>query len=138
MEECPFCDVVGSRIEPYKVYEDDRTLGFLDLKPASRGHSLIVPKFHASSLTELDADQTAALFNAVRKVSKAIDSRLKPQGINVFQSSGDVDGREINHLHVHIIPRYTEDEIDFSLRGTELNEKEGEKLSQILFESIED
>jgi len=138
MEECPFCDVVNTRIEPYKVYEDDQTLAFLDLEPASRGHSLVLPKFHARELTELDEEQTAHLFNAVRKVAAAIDARLRPDGLNIFQAAGSGDGEEISHLHVHVIPRYTDDTIDLGLEGTELDEKEGEKLSQILFDSIQD
>lgn len=138
MEECPFCDVVNARIEPYKVYEDDQTLAFLDLEPASRGHSLVVPKFHARSLTELDEEQTALLFNAVRKVADAINARLRPDGLNVFQATGSGDGEEISHLHVHVIPRYSDDTIDLHLDGQELDEKEGEKLSKILFDSIQD
>ncbi|MFB6265713.1 MAG: HIT family protein [Candidatus Nanohaloarchaea archaeon] len=130
--ECPFCRIIDGKLESYTVYEDENALAFLDLNPVSRGHTLVVPKVGVARLDGLDTEETAGLFNAVREVEEKIVEGLKPEGVNLLQSNGEAAGQEIFHLHVHVIPRYREDGVEFSFETGELGEGEARNVLEEL------
>ena len=92
MEDCLFCKIVAGKIPSEKVYEDDAVFAFLDVFPASQGHTL-------------DAESVASLFEAARKITAAIEKAFSAEGSNVGINDGKVAGQEIPHVHVHVIPR---------------------------------
>ncbi|MDY6777004.1 MAG: HIT family protein [Candidatus Nanohaloarchaea archaeon] len=130
--DCPFCQIIDGKLESYTVYEDEDALAFLDVNPVSRGHTLVVPKVQAATLDELDGGETSALFNAVRKVESAVEEGLEPDGVNVLQSNGEAAGQEVFHVHVHVIPRYGEDGLEFSFETGELGEGEARNVLEEL------
>ncbi|HTZ62291.1 MAG TPA: HIT domain-containing protein [Thermoplasmata archaeon] len=104
--KCVFCDIVAGTAPAYKVFEDEKTLAFLDLFPFTRGHLLVIPKRHGARLTDFGhADQAAVIQTLERMVRRA--ERLAPD-YNVALNAGAKAGQIVFHLHFHVIPRYGE------------------------------
>lgn len=136
-DDCLFCQIVDGDIPSYTVYEDEDTLAFLDVNPVSRGHTLVIPKKHAEHVTGLDTATTSAVFETVQNVATAIEDTLGPDGINLLQNNGEAAGQEIDHVHVHIIPRYADDGFHFSFDSGDLPEADAEDLLDALQHRIE-
>lgn len=107
--DCLFCKIVSGEIPSYKVYEDSSTLAFLDINPVSRGHTVVLPKVHTGSFTEMVPDDAGLLFAAVNRVMKAVLKTLGAPAANVGLNNGEIAGQSVPHVHVHIIPRYEND-----------------------------
>ena len=105
MEDCVFCKIIAERVPSYKVYEDDAVFAFLDVSPASEGHTLVASKKHFSRFTDMDAESVDSLFEAARKITAAVEKAFSADGSNIGINNGKVAGQEIPHVHVHIIPR---------------------------------
>lgn len=110
-ESCVFCDIVASRKAASKVYEDEYTVAFMNLRQANEGHVLVIPKKHYRSLDELDDEIASHLLQTVVKVTKAVKQSINPEGITVWQSNGEAAGQEVEHVHFHILPRYVDDQV---------------------------
>jgi histidine triad (HIT) family protein len=106
MADCLFCKIAAKGIPAQVIYEDDRTLAFLDVKPRSAGHAMVIPKYHAPTLTALPDDEVAPLFSAVKKVAELLTEKLAPDGITIGINQGRASGQEVDHLHVHLMPRW--------------------------------
>lgn len=104
-ENCLFCKIISGEIPSNKVYEDNAVFAFLDIYPASEGHTLIAPKKHYSNFTEMSAEDVASLFEAARKITAAVEKTFSAQGSNIGINNGEVAGQEVPHVHVHVIPR---------------------------------
>ena len=103
---CIFCKIANGEIPSGAVYEDDDFKVILDLGPASRGHSLILPKEHYRDLTELPDELAAKVLPVARRVGKLQMEKLGAAGFNVVQNNGEEAGQTVMHYHVHVIPRY--------------------------------
>ena len=103
--ECVFCRIIGGELPAFKVYEDERTLAFLDANPSAPGHTLIIPKAHVARVEDLPAEDAEALFRAlhglVGRIQEAVGSPASTVGIN----NGRESGQEVPHVHIHVIPR---------------------------------
>lgn len=116
MDSCIFCDIVRGKIPSTRIYEDERILAFMDIKPISDGHVLVIPKRHAELLTELDDNLAAELAITAKKIGKWMrKSALNCKGINYIISDGADAGQEIYHVHMHVVPRYRGDGFSFSM-----------------------
>lgn len=104
-EDCLFCKIVSGEIPSYRVYENEAVYAFLDINPASEGHTLVAPKKHFNSFTDLGAEDIAALFEAAKKVTLALEKAFSANGMNIGVNNGEVAGQEVPHVHVHVIPR---------------------------------
>lgn len=102
---CLFCQIIAGARPADVVYESATTLAFLDRFPTARGHTLVVPKQHASTLLELDDGAAGALFGSVVHVLERLSRALRPAGFNVGWNHGAAAGQHVFHLHVHILPR---------------------------------
>lgn len=109
MADCIFCKIVAGELKAHVVYEDQSVLAFLDIHPASRGHAMVIPKTHAESLDRLDESQVGPLLVGVKNVMGILQRALKPAGMNIGWNHGWAAGQRVNHLHVHLIPRYAGD-----------------------------
>ena len=107
--DCIFCKLVKGEIPSTKVYEDDQDLAFLDINPANKGHTLVIPKRHYGDLEEIPADELASLMQVVQKVGKAMKSAVQADGFNIVQNNGRAAGQVVDHLHFHVIPRFASD-----------------------------
>lgn len=106
--DCLFCKIVAGEIPATVIDEDSKTIAFMDIAPATRGHALVVPREHARDIRDISADDLAATHVAAQRIAKRFE-RLDVQGVNVLQSSGAAAWQTVFHFHVHVIPRYDGD-----------------------------
>lgn len=104
-----FSRIVKGEIPASKVFEDDRTLAFMDINPASRGHTLVICKEEYPDLLSAPPAVLAAVMLTTQRVARAIMAALQPDGFNVIQNNGAAAGQVVFHYHVHIIPRWEGD-----------------------------
>jgi len=108
--QCPFCNIAdGTDRQALLVYEDADTMAFTPLNPATRGHTLVIPRTHRQYLWELTAVEAESTARTVRRVSAAVVRALRPDGLNVIQSNGEVATQTVPHVHFHVVPRYKRD-----------------------------
>lgn len=98
-------------MEAIKIYENDKAISFLDIAPLSNGHSLVIPKYHASNLFDLPRDYWMALHTALIATSKAIEKVLGFTNFNFMNNHGKYAGQVVFHYHMHIIPREKNDKL---------------------------
>lgn len=103
---CFFCRIINKEIPAEIVYEDADTIAILDIRPKSPGHTLILPKDHAPNILELPHEKLDHLLLAVKKVMENIKAERGAAAFTLQINHGKLAGQEINHLHIHIIPRY--------------------------------
>ncbi|HEY0734941.1 MAG TPA: HIT family protein [Herpetosiphonaceae bacterium] len=107
--DCIFCRIIAGEIPSHKVYEDDATLAFLDINPASNGHVVVIPKEHAADLFSLSPDALSAAARTTQTVARLLQRGVRPEGVNILQNNGPVAGQSVFHYHVHVIPRWSGD-----------------------------
>lgn len=110
MGDCLFCNIVAGKSPAYKIYEDDIFLAFLDVHPSSPGHTIVVPKKHVSTMFDLETNELGELYKKVCDIALSIkNSAIGAAGFNIGVNHWKTAGQEIEHLHVHIIPRFEGD-----------------------------
>ncbi len=107
-DNCIFCKLANGEIPSTAVYEDENFKAILDLGPAQKGHTLILPKDHYKDLTEAPEELCGKAFSLAGKIGAAMKKGLGCAGFNVVQNNGSAAGQTVFHLHVHIIPRYAD------------------------------
>lgn len=132
MADCIFCKIVQGEIPSYKVYEDDQVLAFLDITPVSQGHTLVVPKEHTENLLTMSEEQIKQIFLATQKIAQKINEVLQPTGINIGMNNQEGAGQIIFHAHVHIMPRYPNDNLKLWSKGYDYKEGEAAELAEKL------
>jgi histidine triad (HIT) family protein len=111
---CIFCKIVAGVIPCFKLHEDAHTLAFMDINPANDGHALVVPKIHARDLYDISAESIAAVATSARRVARAVDLTVKPEGLNLVQCNGEAAGQSVSHFHMHVLPRTLNDELQMN------------------------
>jgi histidine triad (HIT) family protein len=106
---CLFCKIVAGEIPSDKIFEDADLMAFLDIRPVSKGHALVIPKRHMADFLEADDQTLARTVVQVRRIAAAILQATGAQGFNLHVNTGQVAGQVVPHLHFHIIPRYAGD-----------------------------
>lgn len=106
MDECLFCKVVSGELQANLVYESNAAVAFLDKYPATKGHVLVIPRWHAPTLLDLPDEHIDGLFRAVKEVQAKVARALEPIAFNVGWNHGRAAGQHVYHLHVHLLPRY--------------------------------
>lgn len=101
-----FAKILCGEIPCYSVYEDSQTIAFMDIMPQSVGHTLVVPKTPSRNILDADPSALSNLICIVQKISKAVKSACKADGITVMQFNEATAGQTVFHLHFHVIPRY--------------------------------
>lgn len=131
-ENCIFCKIANGEIPSATVYEDDDFRVILDLGPASKGHSLILPKNHYKDLCEADPVVTTKILPLAGKIGSAMKTGLGASGFNVVQNNGTSAGQTVFHLHVHVIPRYEGGPEMVTWNPGEADQKELAETAEIL------
>ena len=107
--DCLFCKIIAGELPAQIVDENERTVTFMDINPATRGHALVVPRNHVANLLEVDADDLAATALAAQRLAQRVTERLGADGVNLLNSCGSAAWQTVFHLHIHVIPRYADD-----------------------------
>jgi histidine triad (HIT) family protein len=106
---CIFCKILAGELPGTIVDEDERTIAFMDIAPATRGHALVIPRVHTPDLLSVDPEDLRAVAVASQRLAVRAKERLAADGINLVNSCGAVAWQTIFHFHVHVIPRYDGD-----------------------------
>lgn len=104
-----FSRIVQGEIPSIKIYEDEHTYVFMDIAPASRGHTLVICKAEMADIHTIDETSLVAVTKTTQRVANAIRETLQPDGINIIQNNGAAAGQTVFHYHVHVIPRWDGD-----------------------------
>ncbi|MDR1658510.1 MAG: HIT domain-containing protein [Deltaproteobacteria bacterium] len=111
MSDCIFCEIVKGRIPSIRVYEDDNFLVFLDINPVTSGHCLIITKNHYKTTSEVPDELLAKALPLAKKLAKAALAGVGAEAYNLISNNGRTSGQEIDHWHLHIIPRRNREEL---------------------------
>jgi len=110
MENCVFCRIVEGAEPASIVYADEIVIAFMDIQPVNPGHVLVIPRKHASGLSDLDEETGAHMFRIAMRIAAALRaSGVKCEGINLFLADGKAASQDIFHVHLHVIPRFRGD-----------------------------
>jgi histidine triad (HIT) family protein len=107
--DCLFCKIVAGDVPATKVREDERTVAFMDINPATRGHLLVVPREHAADVHAIDGEDFKAVAVAAKELAGLVRDRLGADGVNLLNSTGAPAWQTVFHFHLHVIPRYEND-----------------------------
>jgi histidine triad (HIT) family protein len=107
--DCIFCRIAAGELDGEIVDSDERTVAFMDINPATRGHALVVPRTHARDLLDIDRVDLEACAAAAQRLARRACDRLGADGVNLLNSSGSAAWQTVFHFHVHVIPRYDDD-----------------------------
>ena len=135
MDNCIFCKITKGEIPSATLYEDENFRVILDLGPASKGHALILPKSHAANIYEISDEMAAKAMVLAKKMAKKMTEALECDGFNIVQNNGEIAGQTVFHFHMHLIPRYENDDAGFGWNTGELSDADKEdilsKMSEI-------
>ena len=110
MDPCVFCEIAAGRSPASVVARDDRSIAFMDIRPVTPGHLLVIPNAHLPSLADLPEDLAAHLFVLATRLAAAVRrSGLPCEGVDLFLADGEAAGQEVFHAHLHVIPRWSGD-----------------------------
>jgi histidine triad (HIT) family protein len=105
-EKCVFCKIASKEADASIVYEDAEIMAFMDIRPVSEGHTLIIPKKHCVDIFDTPEELLGAAHKVTKKIAVAVKKATKADGISIVQQNGKAAGQEIFHLHIHVIPRF--------------------------------
>ncbi len=109
MDDCLFCGIVAGTIASARVDEDERTVSFMDINPASEGHLLVVPRAHSRDLLDIPPDDLAACALAAQRLAGRAVGALGADGVNLLNCCGEAAWQTVFHFHLHVVPRYVDD-----------------------------
>jgi len=106
---CIFCKILAGELPATIVDEDERTMAFMDINPATRGHALVIPRMHSPDLLAVDIEDLNAVAHASQRLAARAMERLSADGVNLLNSCGAPAWQTVFHFHMHVIPRYAGD-----------------------------
>ncbi len=109
--DCLFCKIVAGELPSQRVYEDDLTVAFMDINPATPGHMLVVPRAHSEDLLAAEPRDLEAAIVTAQRQARVAKERLGVEGVNLLNSCGAAAWQTVFHLHIHVIPRYPDDQM---------------------------
>ncbi|MFH1588760.1 MAG: HIT family protein [Candidatus Diapherotrites archaeon] len=130
MNECLFCRIIKGKIPAYKITENKDCYAFLDIYPCTEGHALCIPKKHYETIDEMPAEELKELIVFTQEIAKAVKKSTNSTGFNLLQSNHADAGQVIPHVHFHIIPRKSTDELTFENKRIEGKKEELEKIRE--------
>ncbi|GBE55354.1 MAG TPA: HIT family protein [Euryarchaeota archaeon] len=137
MQDCIFCRIVKGEIPCHMVYEDRYIIAFLDINPMTEGHTLVVSKEHIESFSDTSSYIATNIAESSVKIAGALKKALKPEGFNYFINEGKVAGQLVMHLHMHVVPRYGDDDVKFEAGSkVELDEEEMKAIAERISKEI--
>jgi histidine triad (HIT) family protein len=107
--DCIFCKILAGELPAQIVDEDERTIAFMDIAPATRGHALVIPRAHSQDLLEIEPADLQAAAVAARRLAGHAKERLGADGVNLLNACGSAAWQTVFHFHIHVIPRYRDD-----------------------------
>lgn len=134
-ENCIFCKIASGDSPAGKVYEDENTVAFLDIRPVNEGHTLVIPKEHFSRFEETPDDVLANLIKVSKKIGLALEEALDADGFNVIINNKPSAGEIISHTHIHVIPRFDTDGLA-NWQGSSYKDGEAQRVAEQIRKQI--
>ncbi len=128
MENCIFCKIANGEIPSTTLYEDEDFRVILDLGPAAKGHSLILPKSHAANIYELPEEMAAKAMVLAKRMATRMTKALGADGFNIVQNNGEVAGQTVFHFHMHLIPRFHGDAAGLTWKPGKLDDQTRDEI----------
>jgi histidine triad (HIT) family protein len=114
--DCVFCKIIHHRLPAELLYENDKVISILDINPIHHGHALVIPKSHCTDFLSIPENDLHDVIHVTQLIARALVSSLKLDGFNIFANNGRIAGQSVFHFHMHITPRYPDDNIRFVLQ----------------------
>lgn len=111
MSDCLFCQIIAGAVPSRKVFENDKSFAFLDIFPAAKGHTLVIPKKHFTDIHETDTQSYAEVAAAAKEVADLLQKKLGSDGMTIFQMNREAGWQTVFHLHMHVVPRWDGDSL---------------------------
>jgi histidine triad (HIT) family protein len=131
--DCLFCRIISGELPSTRVDEDERTVAFMDINPATRGHALVIPRRHSRNLYEIEEEDLDRTVEGAKRLALLMRDRLGCDGVNLLNSCEPAAWQTVFHFHVHVIPRYEDDPLELPVRPQEGDpdeiKEDAEKLS---------
>ena len=134
--DCVFCKIRDGELPSMRVYEDDRTLAIMDINPLTSGHCLVITKTHAPTLWDAGVEDLQAAMAAARKVAIALRTAVKLDGLNMLQANGAAAFQSVPHYHLHLIPRWHNDDKGFDWPGVPGDRAQIQAIGERLREAL--
>lgn len=134
--ECVFCNIISRKIPAEVLFENEQVLAVLDINPIHYGHALIIPKHHCKDFLDLPEETFHSILQAAQIVTRALVHSLKLQGYNLFSNNGTSAGQSVFHFHLHITPRYSDDNIRFILKLKQYSDGEIKRYGNMIRQFI--
>lgn len=131
-ENCIFCKIANGEIPSRTLYEDDDFRVIMDLAPATKGHSLILPKDHYKNVYEIADDTAAKVLPLAKKMATLMTEKLGADGFNIVQNNNEVAGQTVFHFHVHLIPRYNDDNQSLVMKPQEMTDAQLDEIRDMI------
>lgn len=131
-DDCIFCKIANGMIPSKTIYENSDCKVILDISPASKGHTLIIPKEHFDNIFDMDSDTAGKIFSLGAAVARALKQATGCEGMNVVQNNGVIAGQTVFHFHLHLIPRYEGDNVTVHWTPKEISEEQLEEIVSIV------
>ncbi len=128
--DCIFCKIINNEVPSFKVYEDDFVLAFLDINPATMGHTLVIPKKHFENIFDIEDEYLKKIIVVAKKIAE----KMKEKGfggVNFYHASDRVAEQGVFHFHLHVIPRVEGDGIDFTKSLNSISKFNSEDFEEI-------
>ncbi len=132
MSDCVFCRIVAGSTPSEILFENERVVTILDTNPIHFGHALVIPRVHYRDFLDVEPQCYPSLLDAARIVSEALVEGLHLEGFNLFSNNGRIAGQSIFHFHLHITPRYQNDDIRFVLKLKKYNNGEMKQYADLI------
>lgn len=120
--ECIFCKIIDNSLPSRKIYEDEDNIAILDINPASPGHVLVIPKKHKMDIFEVEGLDLRRTIEIVKLIAEKLKKELNTPNMNIIQNNGRIAGQIVDHLHIHVVPRFPNDNIDFRIPRYEMGQ----------------
>ena len=127
-DNCIFCKIANGEIPSRTIYEDEDFRVIMDMAPATKGHSLIMPKNHYKNIYEIADDTAAKVFPLAKKMAALMTEKLGADGFNIVQNNNEVAGQTVFHFHVHLIPRYNNDNQSLVMKPQEMTDAQLDEI----------
>ena len=133
---CIFCKIVSGEFSSYTLYEDDAFKVIFDISPVTRGHALLITKNHYKNLFELDEEVASKALVIVKKVATELAAELKCDGFNLLQNNEEIAGQTVFHFHIHLIPRYKDDNVSLVPTPGKIDENFAKEISNKIYAKL--
>ncbi len=113
--DCVFCKIVRHQLPAQILFENEKVISILDINPIHYGHALVIPKLHCTDFLHIPESDLHDVLHVTQIVARAIVNTLNLEGYNIFSNNGKIAGQSVFHFHMHVTPRYPDDNIQFVL-----------------------